>query len=60
MKTIFSVFSITAEDTHIPIDAFRLMFTAISGSSVSELQLRKWLTFLINRSLVLVSRHPMI
>ena len=57
MQTIFSVFAVVAEDTHVPPYAFLLMFNALSGDSapVSGLQLRKWLQMLVNRSLVIGS-----
>ena len=59
VQTIFGVFAIVAEDTHVPPSAFRLMFNALSlspdGEAVSGLQLRKWMQMLINRSLVLGS-----
>jgi hypothetical protein len=58
VATIFSVFAVVAEDTHVPMSAFRTMFGALSedgGACPSELQLRMWLQMLIDRSLVLGS-----
>jgi hypothetical protein len=54
-QTIFSVFAVVAEDTHVPPAALLLMFNALAGESVAGLQLRKWMQMLINRSLVLGS-----
>ena len=55
VKQVFSVFALVAEDTLVPLSAFRILLSAITGSSelVPELQLRKYLQILLNRSLVL-------
>ena len=41
--------------TYVPMSAFRVLLSAVTGEAemVPELQLRKWLQILINRSLVL-------
>ena len=54
-KEVFSVFALVAEDTHVPLGAFRILLSAITGESelVPELQLRKWMQVLVNRSIVL-------
>ena len=62
VKVVFSVFAVVAEDTHVPPSAFRIMYNALSGGAegdeaASELQLRRIMQLLINRSLVLVREH---
>eukprot|EP01046_Picozoa_sp_COSAG06_P029309 COSAG06_NODE_2708_length_6408_cov_2.142970_1_plen_1860_part_00 len=54
-KKVFSVFALVAEDTHVPLSAFRILLSAVTGESelVPELQLRKWMQVLINRSICL-------
>ena len=54
-KKVFSVFALVAEDTHVPIEVFRILLSAVTGESelVPELQLRKWIQILIKRSIVL-------
>eukprot|EP01048_Picozoa_sp_COSAG05_P011210 COSAG05_NODE_1042_length_6066_cov_2.922742_2_plen_1109_part_00 len=56
-KQVLSTFALIAEDTYVPISAFRILFSVVSGEEelVPEMQLRKWLQLLINRSLVLGS-----
>jgi hypothetical protein len=50
-KEVFRVFALVAEDTHVPMAAFRILLSAITGEAelVPELQLRKWMQLLINR-----------
>jgi hypothetical protein len=54
-REIFAVLATVAEDTHIPPDAFFIMFSEITAAlgPVPHLQLRKWMQLLINRSLIL-------
>jgi hypothetical protein len=54
-REIFAVLATVAEDTHVPPDAFHLMFSEITAAEgpVPHLQLRKWMQLLINRSLIL-------
>ena len=54
-RKVFSVFALVAEDTFVPLSVFRILLLAVTGESelVPELQMRKWLQVLINRSLVL-------
>ena len=54
-QRIFSVFALVAEDTFVPLAVFRILLSAVMGESelVPELQLRKWMQLLINRSIVL-------
>jgi hypothetical protein len=54
-KKVFSVFAVVSEDTYVPLAAFRIILSAVTGEAelVPELQLRKWVQVLINRSLVL-------
>ena len=54
-KKAFSVFALVAEDTHVPLSAFRILLSAVTGEMelVPEMQLRKWMQVLINRSIVL-------
>ena len=54
-KRVFSVFALVAEDCYVPPSAFRILLSAVTGESelVPELQLRKWMQLLINRSIVL-------
>ena len=54
-REIFAVLATVAEDTHVPPDAFYLMFSEITAAEgpVPHLQLRKWMQLLINRSLIL-------
>ena len=54
-QKVFRVFALVAEDTHVPLSVFRILLSAVTGESelVGELQLRKWIQVLINRSIVL-------
>ena len=54
-RYIFTVMSAVAEDTFVPPEAFRIMLSAVSGSSelIPELRMRSLLQLLINRSLLL-------
>ena len=56
-KKVFSVFALCAEDTYIPMAAFRIIHSAITGEAelVPELKIRRWLQVLVNRSIVLGS-----
>ena len=55
VKQVFSVFALVAEDTHVPMSAFRILLSAVTGDTelVPEIQLRKWMQILLNRSVVL-------
>ena len=57
IKSVFSAFALVAEDTHVPPAIFLILLKAVMGAEtlVSELQLRRWLQILINRSLVLAT-----
>jgi hypothetical protein len=52
---VFSTFALVAEDTFVPLSAFRILLSAVTGEAelVPELQLRKWMQTLLNRSIVL-------
>jgi hypothetical protein len=54
-QKVFSVFALVAEDTFVPLSAFRILLSAVTGEAelVPELQLRRWLQVLINRSICL-------
>eukprot|EP01043_Picozoa_sp_COSAG02_P013689 COSAG02_NODE_552_length_20429_cov_28.014068_11_plen_483_part_00 len=56
-RKVFSVFALVAEDTYVPLSAFQIILSAVTGEAelVPQLQLRKWLQILINRSIVLGS-----
>jgi hypothetical protein len=56
-RNVFKVFALVAEDTHVPIEVFRILLSAVTGEPelVPQLQLRKWLQILLNRSIVLGS-----
>ena len=56
-KKCFRVFALVAEDTFVPISAFRILLSAVTDQQelVPDLQLRRWLQVLINRSVVLGS-----
>ena len=56
-RHIFTVMSTVAEDTMVPPQAFRIMLSAVNGTTelVPEMRLRSWLQLLINRSLLLGS-----
>eukprot|EP01043_Picozoa_sp_COSAG02_P047011 COSAG02_NODE_4462_length_5335_cov_42.590718_2_plen_495_part_00 len=53
----FRVFALVAEDTFVPISAFRILLSAVTAQQelVPDLQVRRWLQVLINRSVVLGS-----
>ena len=54
-KQVFQTFALVAEDTHVPLAAFRILLSALTGDTelMPELALRKYMQTLINRSLVL-------
>ena len=56
-KKVFQVFALVAEDTHIPMGAFRILLSAVTGETelVPEMTLRRWIQVLVNRSIVLGS-----
>ena len=56
VQQVFRTFALVAEDTYVPAKAFCILLSAVAGAEpVGELQLRKWVQILINRSLVLGS-----
>ena len=54
-QAVFRAFALVPEDTVVPIKVFALLLSVITGQNelVPELQLRKWLQVLVNRSIVL-------
>eukprot|EP01046_Picozoa_sp_COSAG06_P039278 COSAG06_NODE_4620_length_4092_cov_389.018373_2_plen_296_part_00 len=54
-RRVFAVFAFVAEDTYVPMSAFRILLSAVSDKKelVPELQIRRWMQTLINRSIVL-------
>ena len=54
-RKVFSTFALVAEDTFVPLSAFRILLSAVTGEAelVPELQIRKWMQILINRSIVI-------
>jgi hypothetical protein len=50
-KQCFSVFALVAEDTYVPIEAFRILLSAVTGEAelMPELKLRRLLQVLVSR-----------
>eukprot|EP01052_Picozoa_sp_SAG31_P039475 SAG31_NODE_5483_length_2513_cov_2.273405_4_plen_222_part_00 len=55
VRKVFNVFALVAEDTFVPMAAFRILLSAVTGTNdlAPELQVRRWLQILISRSVVL-------
>lgn len=56
-KQVLSVFALVAEDCHVPLRAFQILLSAVMGQTelVPDIQVRRWLQVLVNRSVVLGS-----
>jgi hypothetical protein len=55
-KQVFRCFAVVPEDTYVPLSALQMIHSALRGSEgdlMPQLQLRKYMQILLNRSLVL-------